>query len=826
MSAIPWVIETLMLIGHLDYLGSDRISGWARDDDDAERRLVLELYDGEQRIARFVADKMRTDLANAGLGDGRYGFWLQLPPSLFPMPAHRISVRFVETGLDIGGSPKILYRAEAGLDEAFARWVDDQVDAAIVAADRPELLEPLLTLSTNITSRVVAALDRFNTLNQSTALKDIDLSSLPELLRRSAEQASGGPKPIHVPVQADPSLSIVIAASGRLGDDTSLVRSIVQTAKGLAYEIILVDNSGAVETALLPFLVRGGARVVRIDKPTGVMAAYAEGARLSRGRTLFFATGLRDIGQDTLRFLADTLDREGREHLVAPRLVDGERLAAAGLSIDSLGNKSAIGQGMHVSLTRFRVLREADDVALNAFMVDRKLFDAIGGLQAAPAFLDYATTHLCFAVKAGGGRVLVQSAADAVLAGPLAGFSARGRGRSPLQARWSAALPKVGEAVSDSEKPVALMIDEHFPTPDEDAASGAIQSHARCLKRLGYHVEFVAMESAKTDPALARALRARGVEAHDEIGSAAQFLAARPGQFDLIYMHRYHVARSMIGPARSANPKACLIFSVADLHHIRAERSRVVTGEPDDLVVKTMRDEELACIGQADVTLTHSTWERDHIREQLPAANVAVALWDIPVEEPQPDAEQKGICFLGSYRHAPNADAIAHFGNAIWPHVPEAIRLDGFDIAGSHSNLLKGIALPPDSRLVGYVKDVRHYLMQRRLMVAPLRFGAGVKGKVLLSLAVGLPCIMSPIAAEGIALPSSLAAVLVGENDMDFVRKLEALYDDQSLWEDISQQSRDWVRAALSQDAVTTSIADALAAWCGPQASRQRKAAG
>lgn len=824
-----------MLTGHLDHVGADRIAGWARDDADPTRRLVLELYDGDRPIVRFVADRMRTDLAGAGLGDGRYGFWLSLPPGLFPMSAHRIGVRFAETGIDIGGSPRPLYRADPALDEDFTAFVDAQMDAAIAAAERPEQLEPLVAFATSLTSRLIGAIDKFDTLNRSTPLRDIALSTLPDRLRRSAEKLAGGPKPIHVPLHPSPHVSVIVASSGRLGDDHGLIRSLVEGAAGIALEIIVVDNSGVVETTLLPFLLRGGARVVRIARPApaagsaGLIAAYAEGMRLARGEVLVFLSGLAGLAGDALATLVETLERAGPSALVAPRLVDADGLVrSAGLAVDPLGNKSPIGQGADAALTRFRVLRPADDIALNALVVRRDTLVAQGGLDTAEGLEDYAITDLAFGLRAGGGTVLVQGAADAVLAGPLAGTAMKSAGRTRFLHRWAGTLPRIGEE-APAEARTALFIDEHFPAPDEDAGSVAVFSHARAFVRLGYRVAFVATERAGHAAIRAQRLRARGIEAEDGIGSVEQFLATRANQFDVVYVHRYHVARQVLEAARAANPKARILFSLADLHHIREERARAATGKGDAHAIDATRADEFAAMAAADVTITHSAWERDYIAEHVPAARVVVAMWDLAALPARtPFAERQGLCFLGSYRHAPNGDAIDHFAGTVWPRIAEAIRRDGFDIAGAHTDALKLGALPADIRLVGYVADIAAYLDGKRLMVAPLRFGAGVKGKVLLALSHGLPCIMSPVAAEGIPLSAALTEALVAADDAAFAAKIEALYADADRWQAVSEAAVDWARKTLSEEAVTRAVADALAeapAAVGPDCAPEPVAA-
>ena len=824
-----------MLTGHLDHVGIDRIAGWARDEADPARRLVLELYDGDRPIVRFVADRMRTDLAGAGLGDGRYGFWLSLPAGLFPMPVHRIGVRFVDTGADIGGSPRHLYRADPALDEDFSAFVDAQMDAAIAAAERPEQLEPLIAFATSLTSRLVGAIDRFDTLNRSTPLRDIALSTLPDRLRRSADKLAGGPKPVHVPLHPDPRVSVVVASSGRLGDDHGLIRSLVETSTGIPLEIIVVDNSGVVETTLLPFLLRGGARVVRLARPApaagsaALVAAYAEGQRLARGEILVFLSGLAGLAGDALATLVETLDRAGPSALVAPRLVDADGLVrSAGLAVDPLGNKSPVGQGADAALTRFRVLRPADDVALNAVVVRREALLAQGGFEAQEGLEDYAVTDLAFALRAGGGAVLVQGAAEAVLAGPLAGMATKSAGRSRFLTRWTGTLPRIGEEAAGEARTV-LFIDEHFPAPEEDAGSVAVFSHARAFVRLGYRVVFVATEQAGHAAVRARRLRARGIEAEDGIGSMEQFLATRANQFDVVYVHRFHVARQVLEAARGANPKAKILFSLADLHHVREERAQAVTGMGDGHAIAATRADELAAIAAADVTITHSDWERDYIAGHLPAARVVVALWDLPAAAVRaPFAERRGLCFLGSYRHAPNGDAIAHFMTAVWPRTAEAVRQDGLDIVGAYTDALKLGALPDDIRLAGYVADIAAYLDGKRLMVAPLRFGAGVKGKVLLALSQGLPCIMSPVAAEGIPLSAELAEALVAADDDALRARIEALYADPVRWQAVSEAAVDWARRTLSEAAVTSALAEALAdvpAAAGPDRAPEPVAA-
>lgn len=137
---------------------------------------------------------------------------------------------------------------------------------------------------------------------------------------------------------------------------------------------------------------------------------------------------------------------------------------------------------------------------------------------------------------------------------------------------------------------------------------------------------------------------------------------------------------------------------------------------------------------------------------------------------------RRGIAFVGSYGHAPNVDAarvlVDEIMPLVWSHLPGLpCLLVGSDMPDRVRRLAG-----PHVELVGHVADLGSLLERVRLTAAPLRFGAGVKGKVLDSLAAGVPCVMSPIAAEGLALPPTLQA-LVGQGTHQMAQLIVRLHE-------------------------------------------------
>lgn len=326
-------------------------------------------------------------------------------------------------------------------------------------------------------------------------------------------------------------------------------------------------------------------------------------------------------------------------------------------------------------------------------------------------------------------------------------------------------LARQGEA-SAALAPRALVIDERLPLRDRDAGSQAILSHMRSLQRLGYAVSFVA----------AGDMQGAGADALDEAGIARcgapvyagveDVLRRQARVFDLVYLHRAGIAAAYTALVRRHQPRAHVLYSVADLHHVRLERQAAIEDRPElSRLARQLRLTECTAAWSADSVITHSSVEAAALRHALPHVAVHRVPWELSLR-PQVAAfeERHGVAFIGSYDHAPNRDAAHWLVDEIMPRV--------WQQDPAITCLLVGSAMPASIRrlerpgivVLGHVDDLGSRVFDRvRLTVAPLRFGAGVKGKVLESLAALMPCVMSPVAAEGLELPPALDA-LVGRD--------------------------------------------------------------
>ena len=347
-----------------------------------------------------------------------------------------------------------------------------------------------------------------------------------------------------------------------------------------------------------------------------------------------------------------------------------------------------------------------------------------------------------------------------------------------------------------------------MPRPDHDAGSVATLEQMVLLRRLGWRVTFAPADGAVPDPVRVAMLEAHGIEVARPPAhlSVTQYLEQHGSGLDLVQVYRHATATLFLDRIRALAPAARLVFSPADLHHLREAREAALNGRQADAEVARTRAAELACVVAFDATILPSDVERDLLANHVAAERLHLLRW---VTRNRPDAMpfagRNGACFIGNFNHGPNTDAVLWFVRDILPLVCAELPSFRFHIAGSHmpSEILS-LADDPDigpAVLVhGWVPALAPLFAQMRLSVAPLRYGAGFKGKVAESLSFGVPSVATPIAAEGTGLADG-DGLLVADDAAAFAAAVVRLHEDAALWQTQSARGLERCAALYSPEA-------------------------
>ena len=352
-----------------------------------------------------------------------------------------------------------------------------------------------------------------------------------------------------------------------------------------------------------------------------------------------------------------------------------------------------------------------------------------------------------------------------------------------------------------------MVIDQTMPCHGRDAGSNAILSHLASLRRLGFDILFVPADM-RPGPGM-QALHDLGIACVTEpwCASVEEVMRREGAEFDLVYLHRIGTADRYITLARHHMPRARRLYSVADLHGLRLARQGEVEERPELVAhARFVHQTEMAAAAGCHMVVTHSPAEAEILRRSLPPDRVQVVPWHVPLCATTPSfAERSGIAFIGNFAHAPNLDAAVWLRDVVMPLVWAAEPGIACTVAGTDMPRL--LSAPQDLRFqaVGRIESLSGLLSQVRLTVAPLAFGAGLKGKVLDSLAMGVPCVCTPIAAEGLDLPSPLRD-LVAADPAGLAASIVRLHRDAALFAACRAAGLAYVSAGFSEAVVDAGL--------------------
>jgi len=625
--------------------------------------------------------------------------------------------------------------------------------------------------------------------------------------------------PFAVPANGSPRASIVIPVFNQFAHTLACLRALAAHPPQVPVEIIVVDDGSSDETQASLRQV-AGLRYHRRAQNGGFIAACNDGAALAHGEYLVFLNNDTVPQPGWLDALLRTFQEHPRTGLAGAQLLypDG-RLQEAGGIVFSDGSGWNYGRFSAPNDPRHAFVRDADYCSGAAIALPRALFDQVGRFDTryAPAY--YEDTDLAFAVRAAGLRVLYQPAARVVhLEGITSGTDLeRGpkayqvRNRGIFAEKWRDALSRQCEPGTDADiaalprgRPTVLIIDVLTPKPDRDSGSLRLVNLMRLLREEGAHVVFLPADHAH-EGVYTEALQQLGVEIwySPYVGGAPAWLREHGRRFDSILVCRHYVLREFLPVLRKHAPQARIVFDTVDLHYLRERRGAEIAGDPAlARAAERTRVLELDMIARSDATLVVSEIERAILAQDTPQARVEVLSNLHRVAGPgQPFAQRRDLVFVGGFRHPPNVDAVRWFVVDIFPKIRARLPDVRFHCIGDEvPDAIAALAAQPGVQVHGYVADIDPYMDGARIALAPLRYGAGVKGKINLSMAHGQPVVATSCAVEGMHLRAG-EDVLVADDSDAFADAVVRLYRDPMLWQQLADCGRRNVERHFSLDA-------------------------
>ncbi|MCH9803815.1 glycosyltransferase [bacterium] len=602
--------------------------------------------------------------------------------------------------------------------------------------------------------------------------------------------------PVSLPTFDEPLVSIVIPIFGQLAMTAGCLRSIERATEHVPYEVIIVDDSSPDESLI--WLDRcANVRVIANSTNQGFLRSTNIGAAAARGSYVCLLNNDTEVHPGWLTALLRPFNDADDVGAVGAKLVypDGKLQEGGGIVFSDASGWN-FGRTGDPDAPEVNFLREVDYCSAACLLVSKEVWDALGGFDErfVPAY--YEDTDLAFALRDKGKRVLYQPAAvvthfEGVSHGTdeTQGMKAyQVQNQATFQNKWSKVLPNQQAPGSSPRRaswrgagPRVLVIDHEVPAPDQDSGSVRMAAILELLSDSGFKVSFLASNRFRREPYCSQ-LQSKGIEVLYGQSDVEPHLIDIRSELAFVSVSRPNVAQKLMPLLRRLAPDVPVVYDMVDFHGLRLKRRSEMRREPSDLDESArVADMEKGFARDADHVLAITADEAALMRELEPAAKVSV----LPNIHRSPQSlagfdERNGVLFIGSYRHVPNQDAIDWLLSEIMPRIWEQDDSITFHLVGS--DLPDELLRIDDPRIVvhGWLPHLNDVFERVRLTIAPLRFGAGLKGKVGDSLARGVPCVSTDIGAEGFG---PVADVLLVANTADELADLVVqTHNDAASW--------------------------------------------
>jgi GT2 family glycosyltransferase len=628
------------------------------------------------------------------------------------------------------------------------------------------------------------------------------------------------PYSLELATSNEPVISIIIPVYNQSVYTFKCLSSLANINDNLKFEVLVIDDCSTDDTQEILAQIKG-IRAVKNRHNSGFIESCNRCASLAKGEYLVFLNNDTVPQTNCFDELLETLKLHPDAGLVGAKLLypDGKLQEAGGIIWNDASGWN-YGRLDDPNKPEYCYLREVDYCSGACIMVPKVLFEKLGGFDTRykPAYAEDA--DLAFQIRQAGYKVFYQPLAEVIHFEGITSGTDLTTGVKQYQVinqqkflqKWNDILNNYGTSGENPDfakerqvKKRILVVDACTLTPDQDAGSLTALNYIKIFQSLGYKVTFVADNLLYVEK-YTQNLQRIGVEClyAPYLTSLKSHLQKCGDYYDIVYLTRIEIADRHIDDVKTYCCRAKIIFDPVDLHHIREQRQAEVENDPI-LARRAMQTKakELAVAAKADCTLVLSDVEKNVLLQENSQLKIAV----FPVARDIYGAsrkfvERKDILFIGGFQHLPNIDAVIFFTKEILPLIQAQIKDIKFFIIGSKPTQ-EVLSLASTNVIVtGYVEDISGYFNQCRLSVVPLRYGAGVKGKIVTSLSYGLPCVGTSLACEGMGLQHNLD-VLIADTPEDFAQNVVKLYYDENLWYRLSQNG---IKAVLKNYSIDKTL--------------------
>jgi GT2 family glycosyltransferase/ubiquinone/menaquinone biosynthesis C-methylase UbiE len=614
-----------------------------------------------------------------------------------------------------------------------------------------------------------------------------------------------------------PLVSIVIPVYNQFIYTYQCLESILKNSGNIKYEVVIGNDCSTDQTQELDKVVRG-ITIINNEKNLRFLKNCNNAASRAKGKYIVFLNNDTQVQEKWLSSLLDIIEKDETAGIVGSKLVypDGHLQEAGGI-VWRDGSAWNYGQNKMPDDAEYNYVKDVDYISGAAIMIRKSLWEEIGGFDErfAPAY--YEDTDLAFEVRKHGYRVVYQPLSVVVHFEGISNGTNVKEGIKAYQIenqkkfyeKWKEVLEK--EHFPNAEnvflakdrsryKKQILVVDHYVPNYDKDAGGKCTYMYLKTFLKMGMKVTFIGDNFAKMEP-YATELNQLGIEilyGNYYCTNWQNWLKNNLRYFDYIYLQRPHISIKYMDIVKEYG-HAKVFYFAHDLHHLREYRQYQLDHNPETLrSSEHWKKIEYELFGKADVGHVVGSYEQKIMQKVFPdkpIRNIPLYIYENELNDIEKDfSKRQDIIYVGGFGHPPNEDAVLWFAKEVFPRVLEKYPTMKWHVVGS--KVTKAVqALANDNILIeGFQPDKELHRLYRecRIAVVPLRYGAGVKGKVVESAYFQIPLVTTSIGAEGLNCEDH--PFVVEDDAVKMAEKICNLYENYDELKELSDRGKVFIQ--------------------------------
>lgn len=587
-------------------------------------------------------------------------------------------------------------------------------------------------------------------------------------------------------------------------------------------EQLFESVSSVIQNTAIPFkiIVAGNSKHLAFNSIQNIesLAIHEILPYLSKYSTIKYIClldGATLVQPDTISSCLSTLDRDDTFSMVVPGVLNNlGMLESAGTILWNNGTYSIVGNGESPSSPEFLYLRETDSgdhfALIRQEVFCQWIIHQPMGFDSWP----YTLHDISMFIRESHAKVIYQPQAQVV--NILPAIEILPESVSLFYNKWKDQL--LNDHFSDDKenyflarergkgKQYMLMIDHNIPTFDKDAGSRSMKSYMELFIEHNIILKFIG-DNFYPEEKYVSYFQQKGIEilyGKNFENNWLKWLKKNGNLFDYVFLSRPIVAIKYINAIKKFT-RAKILFYGHDLHYLREYRQYQLE-QKEELLKNSQKSRQMesSLFESVDVIYYPSQAEIDIIQKEFKikgkARKIVLYIFDDFLKPDYHFNERKDILFVGGFYHQPNCDAMLWFMDEIFPPICKSVPGIKLYIAGSHPTEEIKSKAADNIVVTGFLSDeeLKQLYKKCRLVIAPLRYGAGLKGKIVEAMYYSLPVVTTSIGFEG--LDGAESVITVADTAEDFAHSVIRLYTDEKELLAKSTGSFDYVKANFSKE--------------------------